>query len=91
MHRPVFPHGSRPLGLTAALLVSGLVAAAPALAVPEDKLECPGKQELVRIDAKVCPPNPNRPAITMQRRCCRTPGDKVICHPFRPCPPRSPS
>lgn len=53
-----------------------------------DRLFCPNKQVLVRIDEKVCPEKPNRPAVVRKRVCCRH-GSMTNCHPFRPCPPRS--
>ena len=55
-----------------------------------DRLFCPNKQVLVRIDEKTCPEKPGRPAVVRKRVCCRH-GDMTNCHPFRPCPPRSPS
>jgi hypothetical protein len=55
-----------------------------------DRLFCPNKQVLVRIDEKQCPDKPGRPAVVRKRVCCRH-GDMTNCHPFRPCPPRSPS
>jgi hypothetical protein len=53
-----------------------------------DRLFCPNKQVLVRIDEKLCPEKPGRPAVIRKRVCCRH-GDMTNCHPFRPCPPRS--
>ncbi len=53
-----------------------------------DRLFCPNKQILVRIDEKQCPDKPGRPAVVRKRVCCRH-GDMTNCHPFRPCPPRS--
>jgi hypothetical protein len=53
-----------------------------------DRLFCPNKQVLVRIDEKLCPEKPGRPAVVRKRVCCRH-GDMTNCHPFRPCPPRS--
>ena len=55
-----------------------------------DRLFCPNKQVLVRIDEKTCPEKPNRPAVVRKRVCCRH-GDTTNCHPFHPCPPRSQS
>jgi hypothetical protein len=55
-----------------------------------DRLFCPNKQVLVRIDEKTCPEKPGRPAVVRKRVCCRH-GDMTNCHPFRPCPPRSQS
>jgi hypothetical protein len=54
----------------------------------EDKLFCPNKQVVVRIDEKLCPEKPGRPAVIRKRVCCRH-GDMTNCRPFRPCPPRS--
>jgi hypothetical protein len=54
----------------------------------EDKLDCPNKQVVVRIDDKLCPEKPGRPAVIRQRVCCRH-GNLTNCRPFRPCPPRS--
>jgi len=53
-----------------------------------DRLFCPNKQILVRIDEKQCPDKPGRPAVVRKRVCCRH-GDMTNCHPFHPCPPRS--
>jgi hypothetical protein len=53
-----------------------------------DRLFCPNKQVLVRIDEKLCPEKPGRPAVVRKRVCCRH-GSLTNCHPFRPCPPRS--
>jgi hypothetical protein len=53
-----------------------------------DRLFCPNKQTLVRIDEKLCPEKPGRPAVVRKRVCCRH-GSMTNCHPFRPCPPRS--
>lgn len=53
-----------------------------------DRLFCPNKQVLVRIDEKICPEKPGRPAVVRKRVCCRH-GSMTNCHPFRPCPPRS--
>ena len=53
-----------------------------------DRLFCPNTQVLVRIDEKLCPEKPGRPAVVRKRVCCRH-GDMTNCHPFRPCPPRS--
>jgi len=53
-----------------------------------DRLFCPGKQVLVRIDEKLCPEKPGRPAVVRKRVCCRH-AQTTNCHPFRPCPPRS--
>ena len=53
-----------------------------------DRLFCPNKQVLVRIDEKLCPEKPGRPAVVRKRVCCRH-GSMTNCHPFRPCPPRS--
>ena len=55
-----------------------------------DRLFCPKKQVLVRTDEKLCPEKPGRPAVVRKRVCCRH-GETTNCHPFRPCPPRSPS
>ena len=49
---------------------------------------CPHKQVLVRTEEKVCPEEPGRPAVVLQRVCCRH-GNTTDCQPFRPCPPRS--
>jgi hypothetical protein len=54
----------------------------------EDKLFCPNKQVVVRIDEKLCPEKPGRPAVIRKRVCCRH-GSLTNCRPFRPCPPRS--
>lgn len=56
-----------------------------------DNLRCEGRQDLVRIEEKVCPPNPHRPVIVVKRACCRNPAGKVHCRGFRQCPNRSPS
>ena len=53
-----------------------------------DRLFCPNKQALVRIDSKICPEKPGRPAVVRKRVCCRH-GSMTNCRPFRPCPPRS--
>jgi hypothetical protein len=53
-----------------------------------DRLFCPNKQVLVRIDEKLCPEKPGRPAVVRKRVCCRH-GSLTNCRPFRPCPPRS--
>jgi hypothetical protein len=58
---------------------------------PRDALRCEGRQEFVRIEEKVCPPTPQRPAIIVKRACCRNPAGKVHCRGFRSCPNRSPS
>jgi len=55
-----------------------------------DHLFCPNHQVLVRIDDKICPDKPGRPAVVRKRVCCRH-GTLTNCHPFRPCPPRSAS
>jgi len=57
----------------------------------DDSLRCEGRQELVSIEEKVCPPTPHRPAIVVKRACCRNPAGKVHCRGFRQCPNRSPS
>ena len=57
----------------------------------KDNLRCEGRQELVRIEEKVCPPTPHRPAIVVKRACCRNPAGKVHCRRFRHCQNRSPS
>ncbi len=54
----------------------------------DNHLTCPNKQVLVRIDEKLCPDKPGRPAVIRKRACCRH-GNLTNCHPFRPCPPRS--
>jgi len=54
----------------------------------DNHLTCPNKQILVRIDEKLCPDKPGRPAVVRKRACCRH-GDMTNCHPFRPCPPNS--
>ncbi len=74
--------------VVAAAIVLG-VDAWPAAAAA--KLTCPGRQVVDRIDAKVCPANKMRPAITVQRVCCRKPNGKVRCKAFKKCPRRSPS
>ena len=53
-----------------------------------DRLFCPNKQVVVRIDEKICPEKPGRPAVVRKRVCCRH-GSMTNCRPFRPCPPRS--
>ena len=83
--------GLRASVVTGALLLGGLVAAPSALANPPDNLTCPGNQTLVRIDEKVCQPNPNRPPLVVKRACCQNPAGKVHCRHFEHCPPRSPS
>jgi len=55
---------------------------------PEDKLDCPGKQVVVRTDEKLCPDKPGRPAVLLKRVCCQSNG-ATYCRPFHPCPPRS--
>lgn len=54
----------------------------------QDRLVCPNKQVLVRIDEKLCPEKPGRPAVVRKRICCRH-GTLTNCRPFRPCPSRS--
>jgi hypothetical protein len=54
----------------------------------DNHLTCPNKQILVRIDEKLCPDKPGRPAVVRKRACCRH-GDTTNCHPFHPCPPNS--
>ena len=91
MHRHWFTSRMRATLAAAALLTCSGAVVGSAHAQEGAPLECPGKQQLVRIDEKICPPNPKRPAIVIKRRCCLNPGDKVVCLPFLPCPPRSPS
>ena len=57
----------------------------------DDSLRCNGRQEIVRVEEKVCPPRPHRSAIVVKRACCRNPAGKVHCRGFRQCPNRSPS
>jgi len=56
-----------------------------------DNLLCHGRLELVRIEEKVCPPTPHRPAIVVKRACCRDLNGRVHCRGFRHCPKTSPS
>jgi len=52
---------------------------------------CPRNRTLARTDTKACPATKRRPAITMRRACCYNPNGRLVCKPFGPCPPRSPS
>lgn len=52
---------------------------------------CGENRSLVRIDTKTCPATKHRPALVLRRACCQNPHGKVMCKPFLPCPPRSPS
>ncbi len=52
---------------------------------------CNDHQSLVRIDTKTCPATKRRPALVLRRACCQNPRGKVMCKPFHPCPPNSPS
>lgn len=52
--------------------------------------QCKG-QAFVRDEERSCPPRPRCAALVQRRSCCRTPSGQVICPPFPPCPPRSPS
>jgi len=76
---------------TAVLLFVGVSGAPGALANPPDSLTCPGNQSLVRIETRVCPARPNRPADVVQRACCVNPAGKVHCGNFPNCPATSPS
>jgi hypothetical protein len=57
----------------------------------EDSGTCEGRQQFVRIEEKVCPPNPHRPVLIVKRTCCMNPAGKVHCRAFRQCPNHSPS
>lgn len=82
--------GGRTAAMLAALLGAMLVAgAAHAAKLPEPK--CGGRQQLVRVDEKVCPATKRRPAVVVQRACCQKPNGKVRCKAFKKCPRRSPS
>ena len=82
----------RPLATIAGVVLLGLSIAAPVLAdANQEKIECEGRQELVRIEEKVCPATPHRPVTVVHRACCMNPAGKVHCRPFRQCPNRSPS
>ena len=52
---------------------------------------CGGNRSLAKIDMKTCPANKRRNAIVLHRACCENPNGRVICKPFTPCPPNSPS
>lgn len=52
---------------------------------------CPGRETLVSLDEKTCPPNPHRPLIVRQRACCKNPAGRVHCDHFPHCPNESPS
>ena len=56
-----------------------------------ERTDCPGQPEVFRIDEKVCPATPERPAILLKRACCINPAGKVNCRQFSQCPKRSPS
>jgi len=69
-----------------------LLAAAPSVrADPPEDDECPGKQTLVTIEKKTCPPTPRRPAIVVERKCCLKNNGKIHCNHFPHCPSHSPS
>ena len=52
---------------------------------------CPGRETLVSLDQKICPPNKNRPLIVRKRACCKNPAGRVHCDHFDHCPNESPS
>ena len=55
------------------------------------RLRCPANHSMVKIDTKTCPSNKKRPALVVRRACCENPNHRVICKPYPPCPPNSPS
>lgn len=77
-------------GLAAAMLGT-LLAAGGAHAAKLAQPKCGGRQELVRVEEKVCPATKRRPAVIVQRACCQKPNGKVRCKAFKKCPRRSPS
>ncbi|MCW5890541.1 MAG: hypothetical protein KIT14_08310 [bacterium] len=80
----------RTAALLAAVVGTVLVAsAADAAKLPRPK--CGGRQEMVRVDEKVCPATKRRPAVVIQRACCQKPNGKIRCKAFKKCPRRSPS
>jgi hypothetical protein len=79
------------LSFVVGLLVLSLGAVSPASARPPEKLTCPNKHVVVRIDEKACPPTPKRPLHIRKRVCCQRPSGQINCHPFHPCPPNSPN
>ena len=82
-----------------AILLLGAGLACPTTAAAKGKwakrqarlVSCPANKSVLRIDSKVCPATKHRPALTVRRACCVNPNGKVMCKPFAPCPPRSPS
>jgi hypothetical protein len=90
MGRRSLMRGASGFAAAAALVVS-IVAASSAEAQPPPKLDCPGKQVVVRIEEKACPPTPKRPVHVRKRVCCQRPSGQIHCRPFQPCPPNSPN
>lgn len=74
--------------VAAAFLATSLVAAAPAHA---DEAKCGKGQTLDHTETKVCPATPQRPAVTLERACCKNKNGKVHCQSFKKCPKKSPS
>lgn len=79
------------VGLLASTMLLGTLTAPAWAAFKPERTDCPGQPEVVRIDEKVCPPTPHRPAILLKRACCVNPAGKVHCRSFPQCPKRSPS
>lgn len=90
MHRRSFSAGVFRTAVAAAVLM-GLGSTPSAFAWPPEKLTCPGKQVVQRIETKECPVTPKRPMHIRKRVCCQNPAGKVHCRPFQPCPPNSPN
>jgi hypothetical protein len=84
--------GSAPrsvIGGIVLLLSAGIALTPPALA--EMQASCRHGTTLVRLDTRVCPPLPRRPAVVIGRACCQDTAGKTRCQGFSPCPRRSPS
>lgn len=66
-------------------LAAGLALSAPAHAA------CPRGTTVDHTEHKVCPANKQRPAITLDRECCKNKQGKIHCQAFKQCPKKSPS
>jgi hypothetical protein len=72
--------------VVAAVVVSaGLATPAPA----KQEARCTPRQETVRIEQKTCQATANRPAIVIERACCKSRKGKTRCEHFPHCPKRS--
>lgn len=86
--------GIRSLAAVGMVVALGLAPSSVAFAARKGGLgaaTCGRGQTLVRVDTKVCPALPRRPALTIKRACCENRSGKVHCRPFAHCPSRSPS